>query len=195
MNPELFIPVGFGLFILTAWSIGTYNKFIKLRNRIEMARSSIDVALKRRANLIPSLVKVIEGYGEHEAKIFLEKTRQLTKRGDGPRNLEDESKISRSLGGLLAVAEAYPELKASENFLNLQQSLNEIEAEIQRARDRYNNVISRFNTLVESFPASLIAARFHFTKQPYLSLELATQREMPDVSISIDPDGKADKQR
>ncbi len=184
MQPELIIPFIFGIIILSAWTIGTYNRFVKLKNRIEMARSSIDVALKRRANILPSLVKVIEGYASHEASIFMEKIHQLGERPNGNIDLQDQSKISRSLGGLLALAEAYPELKASENFLNLQQSLNAIEAEIQRARDRYNNFISRFNTLVESFPASFIARKFHFQRQSYLSLELATQREMPDVSIN-----------
>ncbi|MBW2329198.1 MAG: LemA family protein, partial [Deltaproteobacteria bacterium] len=88
----------------------------------------------------------------------------------------------------LAVAEAYPDLKASGNFLDLQNSLDEIEQEVQQARNRYNNYIARFNTMVESFPSSLIAGKFHFEKQGYLTLELATQREMPDVSFFTGPE-------
>lgn len=184
MSPQVLFPVLFIAVVFTAWVIGTYNKFIKYKNRIEESLNGIDVALKRRANLIPSLVGVIEGYRSHEGKIFQEKIRQLGMLSE-PDRMEQERRISRNIGGLLAVAEAYPDLKASGNFLDLQNSLDEIEQDIQQARNRYNNYIARFNTMVESFPASLIAGRFHFQKQDYLALELATQREMPDVSFAV----------
>ncbi len=183
MPPQFLIPIFFVGFVATAIMVGTYNKFVKYRNRIEESWSSIDVTLKRRANLIPNLVRVIEGYSAHENKIFEEKISQLRGETDSPR-MEQESRITKSLGGLLAIAEAYPDLKASENFLDLQKSLDEIEQEIQEARTRYNSYIGRFNTLVESFPASLIARQFGFVKQEYLSLELATQREMPKVEFT-----------
>lgn len=183
MNPEIFIPLLFVTVVLTAWTIGAYNRFIKYGNRIEESLNAIDVALKRRANLIPNLVRIIEGYSAHEGKIFQEKTKQLGMISD-PARIEQEQRISRNIGGLLAVAEAYPDLKASSNFLSLQNSLNEIEQDIQKARNRYNGYISRFNTLVGSFPASLLARKFDFEKQEYLALELATQREMPEVSFS-----------
>jgi len=183
MNPAFIIPPLFACLVLSAWSIGTYNRFIKYINRIEEALNGIDVALKRRANLIPSLIKVIKGYAAHEDKIFSEKTQQLGMVSD-PARLNEEQKITRDLGGLLALAEAYPDLKASANFLELQNSLNNIEKDIQQARNRYNSYISRYNTLVDSFPATIIAGWFHFDKKPYLSIELATQREMPDVSFS-----------
>lgn len=182
MRPEFIIPAFFFLFVLTSWAIGTYNKFIKYRNRIEESLNGIDVALKRRANLIPNLVRIIEGYSTHEATIFQDKTHQLGMLSD-PSRIEQERVISKNIGGLLAVAEAYPDLKASGNFLALQHSLVEIEQDVQRVRNRYNSFIARFNTMVESFPASLIARKFHFYKQDYLALELATQREMPEVSF------------
>lgn len=182
MRPELLIPILFVCFIIVSWIVTTYNKFVKYRNRIEEAWSGIDVALKRRANLIPNLVRVIEGYSTHESKIFAEKIKQVG-RGSDLSRMEQESKISKSLGGLLAYAEAYPELKASENFLELQNSLDEIEQEIQRARNRYNGFIGKLNTLVESFPATIVAKKFDFEKQDYLALELATQREMPNVNF------------
>jgi len=185
MNPEIIIPALFVTIVLAAWTIGTYNRFIKYKNRIEESLNGIDVALKRRANLIPNLVRVVEGYSAHEGKIFQDKTRQLGRMSD-PGRMEQEQQISRDIGGLLALAEAYPDLKASGNFLDLQNSLADIEQDIQRARNRYNNFIARFNTIVESFPAFLIARKFHFEKQEYLTLELATQREMPDVSFSGD---------
>ena len=182
MPPQFLIPIFFVGFVTIAVLIGTYNKFVKYRNRIEEAWSGIDVALKRRANLIPNLVRVIEGYSTHENKIFEEKIRQLSGESDSSR-MEQESKITKSLGGLLAIAEAYPDLKASENFLDLQKSLDDIEQEIQQARNRYNGYVRQLNTLVESFPSSLIAQKFDFVKQDYLALELATQREMPNVDF------------
>lgn len=184
MTPEILIPLLFAVVISSAWAIGTYNKFVRYRNRIEEAWSGIDVALKRRANLIPTLIKVIEGYGQHETRIFQEKERVVEELTGSSQRIEHESRISKSLGGLLALAEAYPDLKASDNFLSLQKSLDEVELEIQNARNRYNHYISRLNTKVESFPSSLIASKFGFTRQKYLSLELATQREMPDVDFS-----------
>ena len=182
MPPQFLIPVLFITFVVTVTLISIYNKFVKYRNRIEESWSGIDVALKRRANLIPNLVRVIEGYSSHENKIFEDKVRQLSGEDDSSR-MEQESKITKSLGGLLAIAEAYPDLKASDNFLDLQKSLDEIEQEVQQARNRYNGYVGRLNTLVESFPSSLIANQFGFVKQDYLVLELATQREMPTVDF------------
>ncbi|MBW2659684.1 MAG: LemA family protein [Deltaproteobacteria bacterium] len=192
MSPPIIVPLLFVTFFLVAWSIGTYNKFIKYRNRIEESLQGIDVALKRRANLIPSLVKVVEKYSSHEDTIFQEKTRQLGMLSE-PNRLEEEQQISRNIGGLLAIAEAYPDLKASTNFLDLQNNLDEIEQDVQQARNRYNGYIARFNTQVESFPASYIARKFHFTKQDYLVLELATQREMPNIFTPSDS-GRTDKE-
>ncbi|MBU4260958.1 MAG: LemA family protein [Proteobacteria bacterium] len=187
MRPEVIIPLCFFVFVLFAWTISTYNKFIRYRNKIEEAWSAIDVALKRRANLIPNLIRVIEGYSNHEAKVFQKKTEQLAGNAKTAERMAEESHISKSLGGLMALAEAYPNLKASGNFLDLQNSLDEIEQEVQRARDRYNSDIGRLNTLVESFPSSIIARRFGFSKKSYLALELATQREMPEVDFSPAP--------
>ncbi len=183
MNPEFIIPILFATIIFSAWAIGSYNKFIKYNNRIEEALSRIDVALKRRANLIPNLVRVVKGYSAHESKIYGDKTNQLGMLSQ-PERLEQERQISKNLRGLLAVAEAYPDLKASTNFLDLQNNLDEIEQDVQQARNYHNDYIARFNTAVESFPASFIARKFHFEKQDYLALELATERGMPDISFS-----------
>lgn len=182
MRPEFFIVFIFFSVAISGWLIGTYNKFIKYQNRIEEAWSSIDVALKRRFNLIPNLIAAIKGYRTHESDIIDNKTNQLKNDSMGDR-LASETQITHSLSGLLAVAEAYPDLKASVNFLELQKSLMEIEADIQDARVRYNKIVATLNTLVESFPASLIAAKFGFKKQPYFSLDLATQRELPEVGF------------
>ncbi len=183
MSPEIIIPILFVTIIFSAWAIGTYNKFIKYNNRIEEALNRIDVALKRRANLIPNLVRVVKGYSAHESQIYGDKTKQLGMLSQ-PERLEQERQISKNLRGLLAVAEAYPDLKASTNFLDLQNNLDEIEQDVQQARNYHNDYIARFNTAVESFPASFIARKFHFEKQDYLALELATERGMPDISFS-----------
>ncbi|MBW1646063.1 MAG: LemA family protein [Deltaproteobacteria bacterium] len=184
MNPALIFFPGVVIFITTVWAVGTYNKFVKYRNRIEEAWNRIDVALKRRANLIPNLIRVIEGYSAHEAKIFSEKIRTLPRAAGLSDRVAAEGELTQSLGGLLALAEAYPDLKASSNFLDLQNSLDEIEREVQQARNRYNAYISRYNTLVESFPAAFIARKFGFGKRDYLSLELATERQMPAVDFA-----------
>ena len=183
MRPEFIILAVFITIVISAWLIGTYNKFIKYQNRIEEAWSSIDVALKRRFNLIPNLVSAIKGYSEHESEIFENKTNQMKPTNSMDDRIESESQLTHSLSGLLALAEAYPDLKASVNFLELQKSLAEIETDIQSARHRYNGYVARLNTLVESFPASLIAAKFGFQKQSYFSLDLATQRELPEVGF------------
>ena len=192
MTP-LIIPAIFVLFVTTAWFIGTYNRFIKYKNRIEEAWSGIDVALKRRYNLIPNLIKIIEGYSEHESRLLKREIDEVQGAADLPERVEEESRLSRTLRGTLAWAEAYPDLKASENFLALQRSLDEIEADIQRARQLYNRYIGRFNTLVESFPALYIARRFNFEKQDYFSLELATQRALPEVEFNKSSDSKKGK--
>ena len=186
MEPIIIFSIFF-LLASVAWLIGTYNRFVKFKNRIEEAWSGIDVALKRRFNLIPNLIRAIEGYSEHEAKILMSKSEQLIGSTDMSNRVEEESRISKSLRGLLAVAEAYPDLKASENFIDLQNNLNEIEEDIQNARNRYNSSVNKFNTLVESFPAALIARKFGFKKQSYFSLDLATQRELPEVHFSTSP--------
>ena len=184
MRPEFIILAVFFTIFISAWLISTYNKFIKYQNRIEEAWSSIDVALKRRFNLIPNLVSAIKGYSEHESEIFENKTNQMKPANSMDDRIESESQVTHSLSSLLAVAEAYPDLKASVNFLELQKSLAEIETDIQSARHRYNGYVARLNTLVESFPASMIAAKFDFQKQSYFSLDLATQRELPEVEFS-----------
>jgi LemA protein len=182
--PQVLIPVFFVLFVSVAWFITTYNRFIKYKNKIEEAWSGIDVALKRRFNLIPNLIRSVEGYSEHEANIFRTKSDYLTGSTGISTRVEKESQISKSLRGLLALAEAYPDLKASANFIDLQNSLDEIEEDIQKARNRYNSFVGRFNTLVESFPATFIAKKFGFEKQNYFALDLATQRELPEVDFS-----------
>ncbi len=181
---EQWVPFIFMIIILVMVFVINYNKFIKYKNRIEASWSHIDVALKRRFNLIPNLIKVVSQYQQHEAEVF-EKTSKNFHAGVqnfGERSAE-ESELSRSLGGMLALVENYPELKASENFLALQQSLSDIESDIMEARNRLNDNVARFNTLIESYPSNLIAKMYGFEKYDYFTLELATQREVPPMDF------------
>jgi LemA protein len=182
--PQIIVPVILALIILVGWFIINYNRFISYRNKIEEAWSGIDVALKRRFNLIPNLIRSVEGYGAHEEKIFQTQKDYLTGSDSQSSRVEEESQISKSLRGLLALAEAYPDLKASANFLDLQNSLDEIEEDIQKARNQFNRYVGRLNTHIESFPANLIAKKFGFEKQKYFTLDLATQRELPEIGFS-----------
>ena len=183
MEPLLIFSLFF-LFIIGVILIGTYNQFIKYKNRIEEAWSGIDVALKRRFNLIPNLIRVIEGYSEHEAKILMSNSNQINGTSTISNRVEEESQLSKSLQGALALAEAYPDLKASANFIDLQNTLDGIERDIQNARNRYNRAVNKFNTMIESFPASLIAKKYKFEKQNYFALDLATQRESPEANFT-----------
>ena len=174
----------FACLVAIFWLVGTYNSFIKSRNIIEERWSGIDVALRRRYNLIPSLIKAVKGYGSHESELLQKTTEQRTNGGDVTRRAANESEITKSLNNLLAVAEEYPDLKASSNFLALQSSLDEIEKEVQQARQGYNAAARKYNTQVESFPGNIMASFFKFKTCNYFTLELATHREFPEVDFS-----------
>ena len=169
--------------VAVAWLIGTYNGFIKYRNSIQEQWSGIDAALKRRFNLIPKLVDAVKGYAKHESELM----EGMTDKRVGSDNLTErsaeESEITKGLGGLIAVAENYPDLKASQNYTVLQNALNEVEGEIQHARRLYNGAVRKYNTHVESFPSNIMAKIFRFSKADYFTLELATQREVPDLDF------------
>ena len=173
----------FGGFFVVMILVTMYNNFIKYRNRIEEQWSGIEVALRRRANLLPNVVKVVGSYTEHEAGTLSSVTAQRTGTSERQNRVESEREISRSLNRLLAVAEGYPELRASENYLNLQHALNQVESEILDARRKYNSAVRRYNTHVQSFPSNLMARIFHFEKAEYFELELATQRDMPELDL------------
>ena len=150
---------------------------------IEEEWSGIDATLKRRSNLIPNLIEVVQGYSKHETKTLEELTDRRMGSSDIGTRGEQESQISKSLGSLIAVAEAYPDLKASHNFSVLQHSLSEVEMEIQQARIKYNRAVRRYNTHVQSFPSNLMASIFTFQEAAYFTLELSTQRDMPSVEF------------
>ncbi len=169
------------------WFVYIYNRFIKQKNIVKEAWSGIDVQLKRRYNLIPNLVDTVKGYSGYEKELMQDitelraKTMQLNSPGE---KVQPESDLSGRLKTLLAVAENYPDLKASNNFLDLQQQLTEVEDQIQYARRYYNGAVRNYNTLIESFPANLIASVFGFRQEEFFEITLATERETPQVGLA-----------
>tara|TARA_Y100000588_G_C14244250_1_gene920745 strand:+ start:662 stop:1126 length:465 start_codon:yes stop_codon:yes gene_type:complete len=153
---------------------------------VEEGWSGIDVQLKKRSNLIPNILSSVKGYMKHE-KGLLEKITTLRSQSDAADNVLDQAKVESSLSGslmnLFAVAENYPELKANENFLDLQKQLQEIEDEIQMARRYYNGTVRNNNVLVESFPSNIIANSFHFSKFDFFEIEDLSVREVPKVEF------------
>jgi len=171
---------------LILWIIITYNLFIRDNNLIKEAWSGIDVQLKRRHNLIPNLVTTVEGYSSHERNLLNEITSKRAKTVD-LNDIREKSVAEADLSGMLknlfAVVENYPDLKANENFLDLQNQLVEIEDQIQYARRYYNGTVRRYNIRVESFPANLIAGIFNFKQKDYFEITLATERKTPEVKL------------
>lgn len=181
---QVIIPIGFFVFLLFMLFFVNYNQLMKYRNRIEASWSQIDVALKRRSNLIPVLAKIVTQFQKHEAEIFAKaEERFQDKQKDLSVRSEEEGHLSRSFSGILAIAERYPELKSSGNFLNLQQALTDNGKDIMLARNRFNDNIASYNTLVDSYPTNLIARWYGFEKYDYFNLELATQREIPTMDL------------
>jgi len=158
-----------------------FNRLVRHRNLVREAWSGIDVQLKRRHDLVPSLVESVRGHATFERGVLEDVTRL---RGDAPasRALQDgENALSAQLRGLLAVVEAYPQLRAGESFLELQKRLAEVENHLQMARRYYNGTVRDYNTVVESFPSNLVAGAFGFTLADFFQVESALERAVPEV--------------
>jgi LemA protein len=172
---------------LVALGIALYNRLVRLRNGCESAWSDIDVQLKRRHNLIPNLVETVKGYARHEQQTFAEVTeaRSRAQQATGPAGQSGaESSLGRALGHLFAVAEAYPELEASENFQQLQTDLSAIEAAIQNARRYYNAIVRDLNTACDAFPSNVVAGWFGIGKRDYFELDSPEARQVPRVDFA-----------
>lgn len=172
--------------VLILWVIITYNRFVALNNMLREAWSGIDVQLKRRYDLIPNLVETVKGYAAHE-KTLMEEITALRGRcmgAEGPdAKIDAENALSLGIRKLIAVAEAYPQLRASKNFGGLQNSLSEIEDQLQLARRYYNGTARDFNILLESFPSSLVGKKFSFKPATFFEIESALERQAPRVSF------------
>ena len=165
-----------------------YNRFIRSRNLLNEAWSGIDVQLKRRHDLIPNVVETVKGYARHERKTFEEITRLRSKMTDPDMTVKEteklESSFTQALKSIFALAEAYPDLKANQNFIELQKTLADVEEQLQLARRYYNGTARDYNIMVESFPNNILASLFHFDKAEYFEIELATERETPEVKFT-----------
>jgi len=181
----LYIILGI-LFLIVLWIIFTYNRLVTLRNRAKEAWSDIDVQLKRRYNLIPNLVETVKGYAAHERELF-EKVTEARTRAMGAKTMEEHSQaenvLSSTLKTLFAVAENYPQLKASENFLELQRELRDTEDKVQAARRFYNTNVRDLNIKIERFPEKIIAELFTFKKMDFFEIEEAAAREPVSVNF------------
>jgi LemA protein len=166
------------------------NSMVGSRNRVDEAWSGIDVQLKRRHDLVPNLVETVKGYATHERETFEKVTqaRAAAMQAQGPAQASQaEGMLSQALGGLRVVAEQYPELRATENFQQLMRNLSELEDEIQASRRIYNSNVQAYNTKIQVFPNSVIANQGGFTPREFFEIEVAAEREAPDVSFSQQP--------
>ncbi len=174
------------LAVIILGTIFAYNGLVKLRNRAKEAWADIDVQLKRRYNLIPNLVETVKGYAAHEREVF-EKVTEARTRAMGIQTLKEKSEAENVLSGtlktLFAVSENYPQLRASENFLELQRELRDAEDKIQAARRFYNGNVRDLNIKIESFPANIIASIFKFKQMELFELEEPEKREPVKVSF------------
>ncbi len=160
--------------LLIIYAIFTYNRLVRLRVRCENAWSQIDVQLRRRYDLIPNLIQSVKGYAAHEREVFEDVTqaRSQAQAASGVQAQADaENEVTRSLNRLLAVAENYPDLKASQNFLALQEELTGTESKIAYARQFYNDEVAKLNTLVQSFPSRIVAGMGHFEPREFFEIE------------------------
>ncbi len=169
--------------IIFLWVIFIYNRLVALREQFRNSWSQIDVQLKRRHDLIPNLVETVKGYASHERQTLeaVIKARQMAVDAKGIAEAQQaENMLTSTLRSLFAVAEAYPTLKANENFMMLQEELSGTESKIAYARQHYNDVVNLYNAAIKSFPANMIANSSGFTEQPYFEVE-TSDREVPNV--------------
>ena len=178
--------LGVLILLILGWGIAIYNRLVRQRNLVLEGWSGIDVQLKRRSNLIPNLIATVKGYMGHERGV-LEKVTELRSKsmaaGAPGEKGRIEGALSRSLVSLFAVAEGYPDLKANQNFIDLQSQLAEIEDQIQLARRYYNGATRNLNIAVESFPSNIVAQMFTFVRAEFFEIEDAEDRAVPEVKF------------
>ena len=181
----LLVVVGLAVLILL-WFVGVYNGLIRLRNQVENAWAQIDVQLKRRHDLIPNLVETAKGYMTHERGTLeaVTKARNLAAQSSGPGEAShSEQGLTSALGQFFLVVERYPDLKANQNFLALQEELSSTENKIGFARQFYNDQTMQYNIRIQSFPANTVAGMFHFTQKDLFELEDEAERAVPEVKF------------
>jgi LemA protein len=172
--------------VVAVWVIGMYNGLVRLLNQVKNAWSQIDVQLKRRHDLIPNLVETVKGYAGHERET-LEGVTQARARAVSAHGVENQARaeqdLTSALGRLMLVVEQYPDLKANQNFLSLQEELTSTENRIGFSRQHYNDSVMTYNTKIQSFPNNVIAGTFSFGEEAFFELEDAAAREVPKVQF------------
>jgi LemA protein len=175
--------------VVLIYIVIVFNRLVRQRNVVREGWSGIDVQLKRRTDLVPALVEVVKGYAKHERTLLEEVTAKramsidAAAQGSVNQTAQAAQQLGSSLGRLIAVAEAYPQLKANENFLKLQTQLSEVEEQIQYARRYYNGAVRNLNISIQSFPEMLVAKPFGFSEQPFFELEDRAQGAAPNISF------------
>lgn len=161
------------LVIIGLWLAGTYNKLVRKRNNAKEGFSTMDVYLKKRFDMIPNLVETVKGYATHEKETLeavMKARSQVASAGTIDQKVENENMLTGALGRLFAVAENYPDLKANQNFLNLQDQLKSVEQDIANSRKFYNGTVKDLNNSIEQFPSNIVAGLFHFEKMPMFEI-------------------------
>lgn len=180
------IAVGALVVILVIWLISAYNRFVRGRNNVEEAYSTMDVYLKKRFDLIPNLVETVKGYATHEKETLdrVIRARQgIESASSDADRMAKENELTSTIRTLFAVAEAYPDLKANANFMNLQAQLNSIEGEIANSRKYYNAVVREYNIGIQSFPGNIVAGMFKFTGKPLYEVDAPEERQNVKVQF------------
>jgi LemA protein len=174
------------LIVLVLLAIGIYNSLVRLRNQVDNAWSQIDVQLKRRHDLIPNLVETAKGYMTHERETF-EKITEARSKAMGAHNVSDasraEGQLTEALSKFMLVVENYPELKANQNFLSLQETLTSTENKIAFSRQGYNDQVLFYNNKIQMFPSNIVAGMFSFTKRDYFEIQNEAERSVPQVKF------------
>ena len=178
-----------GLFALVVvfWLVGIFNSLVRLRNAVKNAWSQIDVQLKRRHDLIPNLIETVKGYMTHEREALenITKARNLAAQASGVgEQAAAEGKLNQALSSFFLVVENYPDLKANQNFLSLQEELTSTENKISFARQAYNDSAMQFNNKIEMFPSNIVAGMFNFKQAEFFEIEDEAERAVPKVSFS-----------
>ncbi|MBX4932318.1 LemA family protein [Rhizobium bangladeshense] len=174
--------------VIALYIVFIYNGLVRSRQMAEEAWSGIDVQLKRRADLIPNLIETVKGYAAHEKStleevVSLRNKAQAVPSGDVAGRAQVEGLLGQALGRVIALAEAYPDLKANQNFAELQESLEAMEGELQMSRRYYNGAARDLNVKVESFPSNLVAGQFGFAKREYFEITNEADRAVPSVKF------------
>ncbi len=188
MDPLYIVLIAVGVVLLII--IGIYNSLISRRNQVDNAFASIDVMLKKRADLIPQLVNTVKGYAAHESALFEKVTKlraQVKEVGlHSNERIELENQITQSMGQLVLVSESYPDLKANENFLNLQRNISEMEEQLSAARRAFNASVNDYNNGIEKFPSNIIAGMMSFKRKPFFELPKTSRADFektPEVNV------------